>query len=65
MANARWQSQEDFSKELYDRALRLWGRQRAEALRKSINETSEQLLRVSQTLPSRELHPAFLWQNNP
>lgn len=53
------QSQERLVESLAARASELWGRERAEQVRQTIEETAAAILRVTQNPPSQEEEPAF------
>ena len=47
--------------ELYQRAVELWGEDRAEVLRPNLERLAEALRVVSEHPPIREEDPAFFW----
>ena len=53
------QSQQDIARELFAKATELYGAQRAEAIRATLEEAAEHLWVISQNLPDREEEPAF------
>lgn len=53
------QSQQDIARELYAKATELYGAQRAEAIRATLEEAAEHLWVISQNLPDKEEEPAF------
>jgi len=55
----RQSSQDDFFETLYQRAVALFGRERAEALRPSLQERAEQLWLVAQASPEWADEPPF------
>jgi hypothetical protein len=52
-------SVEDVTKELVHRATILWGQQRTEATRQSLEQTARQLLEIAHNLPDRDVEPSF------
>lgn len=52
-------SREEIAQELVAKATELWGQERAEAMRRALEEAAEHLLLVAQNLPGREEEPAF------
>ena len=52
-------SAQDIARELEEQAAALWGRQRAQAIRHSLEQTAQQLWEVGSHLPERELEPGF------
>ena len=53
------QTQQDIARELYAKATELYGAQRAEAIRATLEEAAEHLWVISQNLPDKEEEPAF------
>ena len=53
------QSREEIARELFAKATELYGAQRAEAIRASLDEAAEHMWVISQNLPDREQEPAF------
>ena len=53
------QSQDEIARELYAKATELYGEQRAEAIRATLEEAAEHLWVISQNLPDKEEEPAF------
>jgi hypothetical protein len=52
-------SSEDITEELMEQAAALWGRERAEAIRPTLEETARHLLIVARNLPQHEVEPGF------
>ena len=52
-------SQEEITRGLSEQAKRLWGEERAEELKPSLENTASQLLRLAGNLPERDLEPGF------
>ncbi len=52
-------SKEDIARALKQRAIELWGRQRAEAIGPTIEQTAANIWRISQHLPDEQEEPAF------
>ncbi|MCE2403630.1 MAG: hypothetical protein J4F43_00540 [Dehalococcoidia bacterium] len=53
------QSQQEIARELFDKATELYGAQRAEAIRATLEEAAEHLWVISHNLPDKEEEPAF------
>ena len=53
------QSQQDIARELFTKATELYGTQRAEAIRATLDEAAEHVWVISQNLPDKEQEPAF------
>lgn len=53
------QSQQEIARELFAKATELYGAQRAEAIRATLEEAAEHLWVISQNLPDKEQEPAF------
>ncbi len=53
------QSQQEIARELFAKATELYGAQRAEAIRATLEEAAEHLWVISQNLPDKEEEPAF------
>ena len=51
--------QEDILSALVEQAKVLWGEERAAALTASLEQTAQQLVDVSRTLPGSEVEPGF------
>jgi hypothetical protein len=52
-------SREQIARELFAKATEMYGAQRAQAIRASLEEVAEHLWVISQNLPHREQEPAF------
>lgn len=52
-------SKDEIAAALLEQAARLWGRERAGAIRAALEQTADHLWQVSQNLPDREEEPAF------
>lgn len=50
---------EDITRELMEQAAALWGRERAETIRTSLEETAQHLLAIAHHLPHQEVEPSF------
>ncbi len=59
------ESRDELVAELTARASKLWGRERADALRDMIEEHADHLLALSQSLPPSEEAPVMTWQSHP
>lgn len=53
------QSQQEIARELFAKATELYGPQRAEAIRATLEEAAEHLWTISRNLPDKEEEPAF------
>ena len=53
------QSREEIARELFAKAEELYGAQRAEAIRATLDEAAEHLWVISHNLPDKEEEPAF------
>ena len=49
----------DVTNELVEQAAALWGRERAEAIRESLEQTARHLLNITQNLPDQNVEPSF------
>jgi hypothetical protein len=52
-------SPQEIAQELIDAAVVLWGQERADAIRSTLEQTAENLSTIAQNLPDREEEPAF------
>ena len=52
-------SPEPIAEALFQRAVALWGPERADVLRPALDQLAQQLRTLSQWAPQRELEPAF------
>ena len=50
---------QEIAQELIDAAVVLWGQERADAIRSTLEQTAENLSTIAQNLPDREEEPAF------
>jgi hypothetical protein len=53
------QSRQEIARELFAKATELYGPQRAEAIRATLDEAAEHLWVIAQNLPDKEEEPAF------
>ena len=53
------QTHEEIVQGLVDHAKQLWGAQRANELRSSLESTATQLLQLADNLPDRDVEPGF------
>jgi preprotein translocase subunit SecY len=52
-------SAQDIARDLEEQAAALWGRRRAQVIRRSLEQTAQQLWEVGRHLPERDLEPGF------